>query len=88
MESFFIGLGITAVGVVIAVKTEAIYNFFGAMEFFERYLGTSGGSRLGYKLIGFLFIFIGVLVMTGLIGSFMEWLLWPILRFSQPSGTM
>lgn len=79
-----IGAIILAVGALIVIKSEAVLNMFGRIEFFERYLGTEGGSRLGYKLVGLLAIFIGFLIMTNLIGGFMEWVLSPLLRYSRP----
>lgn len=78
------GFIILAVGALIVVKSEAMLNAFGRIEFFERQLGTEGGSRLGYKLIGLLAIFIGALIMTDMIGGFLEWILAPILRYSKP----
>jgi len=79
-----IGAIILAVGALIVIKSEAVLNMFGRIEFFERYLGTEGGSRLGYKLVGLLAIFIGFLIMTNMIGGFMEWVLSPLLRYSRP----
>jgi len=82
--NILIGIIIFAVGALIVIKSEAMLNAFGRIEFFERNLGTEGGSRLGYKLVGLLAIFIGILVMTNMIGGFLEWVLSPILRFNQP----
>lgn len=73
-----------AVGVLIVIKSEVMLNTFGRIDFFERYLGVEGGSRLGYKIIGILAIFIGFLVMTDMIGGFLEWILAPLLRVSVP----
>ncbi|MDO8593122.1 MAG: hypothetical protein Q7R92_05190 [bacterium] len=78
-----IGLIILAVGALIVIKAEAMLSAFGRIAFFERYLGTEGGSRLGYKLVGLLIIFIGMLVMTNMIGGFLEWVLGPLLRLSR-----
>lgn len=77
-----LGLVILAVGVLIVIKTEAMLNAFGRIAFFERYLGSEGGSRLGYKIIGLIAIFIGFLIMTNMIGGFMGWVLSPLLRVS------
>jgi hypothetical protein len=82
--SFVIGLILTIAGFFITIKSEAVFGFFGAIQFFEDKLATSGGSRLGYKLIGLLFIFIGVLTMTGLISGFMGFVLSPLLKYSNP----
>ncbi len=78
-----VGLIMFIVGALVAIKANKILDMFGRILFFERYLGTEGGSRLGYKLIGILIAFIGILVMTNLIGGFLEWLLAPLLRYSR-----
>ena len=77
------GLIIIVVGALMVIKSEAMLNIFGRIEFFERKLGSDGGSRLGYKLIGILVIFIGMLIMTNMIGGFIIWVLSPILRFNR-----
>jgi hypothetical protein len=79
---FFIGLAFVAVGVFFNLKTEAMLSSFGRIQFFEEHLGVEGGSRLGYKLIGLLVIFIGILLVTGLFDSFMRWIVSPLTRFS------
>ena len=73
------------VGFLIIFKAEWMLNNFGRIGFFESKLGTSGGSRLGYKLVGMVFIFFGFLAVTGMISGFMEWMLWPITRYMVPS---
>jgi len=50
------------------------------MAWFEDKLGAEGGTRLGYKLIGLLAIFIGIVIMTGSGPSFFGWLLSPLIR--------
>ena len=82
--NILVGFIILAIGALIVIKSEAMLNAFGRIEFFERHLGTEGGSRLGYKLLGIIAIFIGMLVMTNMIGGFLEWILSPILRYNQP----
>ncbi len=81
--SFFIGLFMTLAGAGIILKSEMVLEFFGRIEFFEDKLGTAGGSRLGYKLVGLLIAFLGILTMTGLIQGFMEFVLSPLLKYSQ-----
>ncbi|HTW96405.1 MAG TPA: hypothetical protein VMD74_01960 [Candidatus Methylomirabilis sp.] len=78
--NILIGLIIAVVGALITIKSEAIYNMFGRIEFFEKYLGTEGGSRLGYKLLGILAFLIGVMIATNVIGDFMYWLLSPLIN--------
>ena len=75
-----IGLAILIIGIFMVIKSEAMLNSFGRIEFFERHLGLDGGSRLGYKLIGLATIFIGFLIMTNMIGDFLGWALSPLLR--------
>jgi hypothetical protein len=81
MLVFITGLAVMLIGVAIVVKTEAFLSAFGRIGFFERFFGTEGGSRLGYKLIGLAAVFIGFLMVTGLINAFMSWLLGPIMRY-------
>ena len=80
---FIVGIIMIAIGVLIVMKSEALLNNFGRISFFEQHLGTEGGSRLGYKLIGLLVIFIGILVFANLIGGFLAWVLSPLLKYSK-----
>jgi len=61
------GLIIAAVGAVVTIKAEWIYQNFGPIPSADKYLGTEGGSRLAYKLIGILISIVGFLIMTNLI---------------------
>lgn len=74
-------LGI-AIGVLVVLKSESMLNAFGRIAFFEQHLGTEGGSRLGYKLIGLILIFLGIMIMTNMIGGFMGWVLSPLLKYN------
>ncbi len=80
---FIVGLIMITIGALIVIKSEALLNTFGRISFFEQHLGTEGGSRLGYKLIGLFVIFIGTLVFANLIGSFLGWVLSPLLKYSR-----
>lgn len=79
----FAGLIIIAGGVFLVLKTEWFINNFGRIAWFEAKLGTEGGSRLGYKLVGIFLIFLGVIVMTGSSSEFMSWMLSPILKYQK-----
>ena len=57
-------------GVVLIMKTEWFVNNFGSNAWAEAKLGTSGGTRLMYKLSGLLIIFFGLLVVTNMMGGF------------------
>lgn len=64
-----VGLIIAAVGAVITIKAEWIYQNFGSIPSADKYLGTEGGSRLAYKLIGIFISIIGFLIMTNMLGA-------------------
>jgi len=78
-----VGLLLIAIGGVLVIQTEWFLSNFGRITWFESKLGSEGGSRLGYKLVGLLFIFVGLLVLTGLISGFLNWLLSPLLKYNQ-----
>ncbi len=80
MARIIIGLLLLFSGFVFAIKSSWFYEQFGSIAFAEKYLGTSGGTRLFYKLFGILAIFIGFLALTNLHESFFTWLLGPLLR--------
>ncbi len=85
MGHVILGIIITAGGVFMVMKTEWLINNFGRMAWFEDKLGSEGGTRLGYKLIGIVAIIIGIIVMTGSGPEFMQWLLSPLIKYSQPT---
>lgn len=69
-----------AVSFTLILKTEWYLSNFGRIAFFDQHLGVNGGSRLGYNLLGFLGIFIGFMIMTGMISGMLEWILSPLLK--------
>lgn len=66
---YIVGILAIVAGAFMVVKTEAIVSMFGTSALAEQYLGTSGGTRLMYKLMGILFIVIALMGMTGLLGK-------------------
>ncbi len=68
----FLGLLGTAIGVVLIIKTEWFIENFGRIDWAEQKLGTEGGTRLFYKLIGLVFIFVAFTYMTGLWQAFLQ----------------
>ena len=56
-------------GAFMVIKTEWLVSSFGRSAWAEQHLGTSGGTRLMYKLIGIAFIFISMLGLTGMLGG-------------------
>lgn len=79
------GFVIICAGSIMVARSEWLLNNFGRIYFFDKYLGSSGGTRLGYKMIGSFVIFIGILVLTGMLGAFVGWVLAPLLKYSVPS---
>jgi hypothetical protein len=55
----------------MVMKTEWILQNVGSNAWAEANLGTNGGSRLLYKLIGMALIFIGFVVVTNMYEGFM-----------------
>jgi hypothetical protein len=82
MGRIIIGLLMLAAGAGMAIKANWLYSQFGSISFAEKYLGTSGGTRLFYKLLGTLIVFVGFLVVTNLHGEFFSWILSPLIRVS------
>jgi hypothetical protein len=76
------GLIAIAIGTLIVIKSEDLLKNFGRISFFEKHLGAEGGSRLGYKIIGLIVIFIGLMATTGLFDGFMQALVSPLVRGS------
>lgn len=84
MGHVILGLIIMTPGAFLVIKTEWFVNNFGRIAWFEDKLGTEGGSRLGYKLIGLIALFIGILVLTGSGPEFIRWVVSPLIRTNQP----
>jgi len=59
---------LVAGGAFMVIKTEGFYDFFGGMDWADKYLGS---SRFAYKLIGILACIIGFLVITDLWSAFL-----------------
>jgi len=74
-----LGLIIIAIGAILIIKTEWFLENFGRMSWFEDKLGSEGGSRLGYKILGIAAIFIGIVLMSGNGTNFFTWLLSPLI---------
>ncbi len=71
---FFIGLIVIAIGFVLVWKADWIVNNFGRNNWAEIHLGSEGGTRIMWKLIGLAVIFLAMLYMFG----FIEGVIWAI----------
>lgn len=67
---YLFGILAVLLGTLMVVKTEWIVSNFGTSSWAEEKMGTSGGTRLLYKLIGILVIFFAMMGVTGLLGPF------------------
>lgn len=74
------GLIFIIIGTLIVIYTEWLLKNFGRINWFEQHLGAEGGSRMGYKLVGLIIIFIGLLMMTGMVDGFLNIILSPLTR--------
>lgn len=63
----FLGLFGIGLGVLITLKSEWLINNVGSPSFAQKYLGTFGGGRLFWKLLGILIVAFATLYMTGFI---------------------
>ena len=72
--NFFGGLLIAAIGFVIVWKSDWLLNNLGRIDWADRHLGSEGGTRLMYKLIGIVIIFAGFLQATNLGEAFAKWI--------------
>lgn len=74
------GLILVALGTLMVARSEDLFRFFGRIAWFEKYLGAEGGSRLGYKIVGLIVIFLGLLTFSGTFNEFFTFVLSPITR--------
>lgn len=81
--NILIGLAIMFSGFLLLWKSEWLINNVGRMDFFESYLRTIGGTRMGYKLIGITAMLIGMMMATNLFGGFMSFVLSPLIKAQQ-----
>jgi hypothetical protein len=61
------------VGTLITLKSEWLFQNFGSIAFFDKYFHTSGGGRFGYKIMGVLGTFLGILVLTNIHRNLLLW---------------
>ncbi len=55
------------IGSIMVIRSEWLLSFFGRINWAEIHLGSEGGTRVLYKLIGILAIIISLMIMTGMI---------------------
>jgi hypothetical protein len=67
-----IGLIMVVAGYFLTWKANDFLANFGRIAWFEQHLGTEGGSRLFYKLLGIILIFLGFMYATGMLQTILR----------------
>jgi len=62
-----VGIVGIVIGSIMVIRSEWLLSFFGRINWAEIHLGSEGGTRVFYKLIGILAIIISLMIMTGMI---------------------
>lgn len=66
-------------GFLLVKYSNSICQNFGSVYSAEKYFGSFGGTRLMWKFLGSLIIFLSFLLMTGLLGGFITIILSPFM---------
>jgi len=66
---YFIGVIAVGIGFLLVWKADWLMNNFGRIAWAEEHLGTEGGTRMLFKIIGILVIIGAFMVMTGAMGA-------------------
>ncbi|MEK7631785.1 MAG: hypothetical protein AAB445_02875 [Patescibacteria group bacterium] len=66
---YLVGIILIGIGFVIVWKAEWLMDNMGRIDWAERHLGSDGGTRAFYKLIGVAIILLSFLLMGGGLGS-------------------
>ena len=69
---YFIGFITIVIGSLLLIKTEWFYNWTGPIDWAEQHLGTEGGTRMLFKIIGLVLIFGTFLVLTGILPNLLS----------------
>ncbi|RJO59225.1 hypothetical protein C4546_03310 [Candidatus Parcubacteria bacterium] len=62
---YLVGILMIGIGFVIIWKSDWLMNNMGRIEWAEAHLGSDGGTRLFYKLVGIVIIIAAFLLMSG-----------------------
>lgn len=65
MTKYIVGIIIIAIGILMTVKTEWFLRAFGRIAWAEEKLGTEGGTRIFFKIVGIGAVIVALLIMTG-----------------------
>ncbi|MBU1146169.1 hypothetical protein KKD80_01315 [Patescibacteria group bacterium] len=67
LTRIIVGIIGIVVGSIMVIRSEWLLSFFGRINWAEIHLGSEGGTRVLYKLLGLLTIIISLMIMTGMI---------------------
>jgi len=73
------GVFLFLAGPVLIIKSEWFLENFGRIEWAEQHLGTEGGTRTLYKILGLLAIFFGMAILLGLFQGMVLFVFGPLL---------
>jgi hypothetical protein len=76
---WIIGCVVIGIGFLIVLRSEWLYQNLGSIDWAERHLGTEGGSRLFYKLIGIAAILLTFLAWTDILGGTLRLIFSPLI---------
>ena len=79
MLAIIIGLLTMVVGFFMVYRPRFFVDFIGHQAWVEKVFSVSD-DELAYKIIGIIVIFIGALIMTGLVWDLVGWLLSPAIN--------
>ena len=80
---FFVGIFAIIIGALLVIKSEWFLQNFGSIQWAEEHMGSSGGSRLMYKLLGIAAILIALMLMTNLLQLILINVLGPLFGLKQ-----
>ena len=66
---YVIGFIVIVIGILMVIKTEWLIENFGTNDWAESHLGSEGGTRLMYKVLGLLSVVLSLMGMTGMLGE-------------------
>lgn len=72
------------IGAIMVIKTEWFLENFGSISWAEEHLGTEGGSRLAYKLMGLTLIIGSLMIMTNVLQAIMLSIFAPMFGVKAP----
>jgi len=71
---YFVGIILIGLGFLVAWKADWIMNNFGRIAWAEEHLGSEGGTRLMWKIIGVLVIIGTFMYLTDMWGGIMRFI--------------